>query len=117
MTTTIVTATSTIAQVDALRAQWEAATAISNAAHAAHDLPALAVALVAEREARAAWQAAERAVQAHWQAADEAAFEAHQCAQFEAMDNAIDYPTELPIPYQLTSYGMTYLDHHYATNA
>lgn len=70
MTTTIVTATSTIEQVDALRATWEAATAISNAAHAAHDLPALALALVAERDARAAWHAAERAVQAQWQAAD-----------------------------------------------
>ncbi|MBA3947839.1 MAG: hypothetical protein H0X37_25210 [Herpetosiphonaceae bacterium] len=113
--------------VDALKAAWDAAVATQNDAyHASITHPQslravrdLKAALDAETIAHAAWKAGEAALQAQWRQED--AYDEAMCAKFDALDNAIDYPehydASMPIPYQITSYGHTYLDHHYATHS
>ncbi len=133
MTTTIVPTEAeavnpvTAEAVDALKAAWDAAIATQNDAfHASITNPQslravreLKAALEAETIAHSAWKAGESALQAQWRQED--AYDDAMCAQFDALDNAIDYPahydSSMAIPYQITSYGYTYLDHHYQTHS
>ncbi len=129
MANQIVTQTAvTVEAVDALQAEWEASCEAQRIAHAASiaaprslaAVYALKAAVEAETVAKDAWKAATAVLQAMWRAED-AEYDAFLCAQYDAMDNAVDYPygydTSMPLPYTITSQGYTYLDHHYQTDS
>ncbi len=128
MTNTIVAQPITIEAVDALKAAYEDAFTARIAAYEASQTPdataehfqAFRSALVACERAYTAWKAAGDALILQWRDED-AEYDAFLCAQFDAMDNAIDYPASydasMPIPYVISTVGHTYLDHHYATHS
>jgi len=125
MTNTIVTETTiTVEQVDTLRAAWDAAVEAERATWATGNMEAVKAASAAERAANAAWQAGEKALVAHWSAEVAADEEARLQAMVEAYETLeydyADYNNGSlgePLPYMVTSAGMTYLDHHDHTDS
>jgi len=106
------------------RALWDAAVIAEQAAWTTGNMQTIRTAQLAQIAAHDAWKAAERALVAHWSAevaADEelrleAMCESYETLEYDYADYSEGFLTE-PLPYTLTTAGMTYLDRHYATDS